>query len=123
MKMNAINQKEAHTKVTKGLLDMIVLQYLNKEDMHGYQLISSIRKGFGIYFGPSTIYPLLGQLEKKGHVKSSWNMNSERPRKVYTLTTEGKNLLKVAEDALAMIVQKISPEITFKVQTPALVIA
>jgi DNA-binding PadR family transcriptional regulator len=121
--MNKINQKEAHTKVTKGLLDMIVLQYLNKEDMHGYQLIASIRKGFGIYFGPSTIYPLLGQLEKKGHVQSSWNMNSERPRKVYKLTAQGKNLLKVAEDALAMIVQKISPEITCKVHTPELVIA
>ena len=121
--MNAINQKEAHTKVTKGLLDMIILQYLNKEDMHGYQLIASIRKGFGIYFGPSTIYPLLGQLEKKGHVKSSWNMNSERPRKVYTLTADGKNLLEAAENALAMIVQKINTENTCRVQTPAIVIA
>ncbi len=48
---------------------MIILQFLNAEPMHGYQVISKIRKNFGIYFGPSTIYPLLGTLEKKGYVE------------------------------------------------------
>ena len=52
--MNTNNQKEAQTKLTKGLLDMIILQYLEHESMHGYQLITKIRKGFGINFGPST---------------------------------------------------------------------
>ena len=109
--MNAINQKNAQTKLTKGLLDMIILQYLEKESMHGYQLIASIRKGFGIYFGPSTIYPLLGYLEKKGYVHGIWNMDTERPRKVYSLTEQGRSLLKTAEDSLVLICQKISPEI------------
>jgi len=90
--MNIKYQKETQTKLTKGLLDMIILQYLEHESMHGYQLITKIRKGFGVNFGPSTIYPLLGLLEKKGYVKSVWNMDSERPRKVYTLTTEGKDV-------------------------------
>ncbi len=31
-------------------------------------------KTYGVYFGPSTIYPLLALLEKKGYVKSVWNM-------------------------------------------------
>jgi hypothetical protein len=35
------------------------------QPMHGYQIITKIRKTFGVYFGPSTIYPLLGALEKK----------------------------------------------------------
>jgi DNA-binding PadR family transcriptional regulator len=55
--MNNNYQKETQTKLTKGLLDMIILQYLDKESMHGYQLITKIRKGFGVYFGPSTVYP------------------------------------------------------------------
>ena len=59
------NQKQIQTKLTKGLLDMIILQYLEKESMHGYQVISKIRKGFGVYFGTITIYPLLVTLEKK----------------------------------------------------------
>jgi DNA-binding PadR family transcriptional regulator len=75
--------------------------------MHGYQIITKIRKTFGVYFGPSTIYPLLGTLEKKGYVKSEWNMNNERPRKVYKLTNEGQSLLNFTEDSLNLICRKI----------------
>ena len=105
--MNTNNQKEAQTKLTKGLLDMIILQYLENESMHGYQLIIKIRKGFGINFGPSTVYPLLGLLEKKGYVNSVWNMDSERPRKVYTLTNDGKDVLSFTESSLNLICKNL----------------
>jgi DNA-binding PadR family transcriptional regulator len=121
--MNAKTQKEAQTKLAKGLLEMIILQHLEKEGMHGYQVITSIRKDYGVYFGPSTIYPLLGLLEKKGAVQSVWNMNFERPRKVYTLTEQGRSLLNLTENSLMMICQKISPEITSKVQKSTLIIS
>jgi DNA-binding PadR family transcriptional regulator len=107
-KMNINNKKQTQTKLTKGLLDMIILQYLENESMHGYQLITTIRKGFGVSFGPSTVYPLLGLLEKKGYVKSVWNMDSERPRKVYTLTTEGKDVLNFTENSLNMICKNMA---------------
>ena len=101
-------QKEVQTKLMKGLLDLIVLQFLNTQPMHGYQIITKIRKNFGVYFGPSTIYPLLTTLEKKGFVNSEWNMKTERPRKVYKLTTEGHNLLNFTENSLNFICKKIS---------------
>jgi DNA-binding PadR family transcriptional regulator len=101
------NTKEVQIKLMKGLLDLIVLQFLSAQPMHGYQIITKIRKTFGVYFGPSTIYPLLGALEKKGYVKSEWNMNNERPRKVYKLTNEGQNLLNFTEDSLNLICRKI----------------
>jgi PadR family transcriptional regulator, regulatory protein PadR len=104
----ANTQKEVSTKLMKGLLDLIILQFLNTEPMHGYQVITKIRKNFGVYFGPSTIYPLLGTLEKKGYVDSHWNMNFERPRKVYSLTTEGHNMLNFSEDSLNLICKKIA---------------
>ena len=102
------NQKEVQVKLMKGLLDLIVLQFLSTQPMHGYQIIIRIRKSFGVYFGPSTIYPLLGALEKKGFVHSEWNMSSERPRKVYKLTNEGQSLLNFTEDSLNLICRKIS---------------
>lgn len=107
-------QKEVQVKLTKGLLDMIVLQFLNEQPMHGYQIISKIRKSFGVYFGPSTIYPLLSSLEKKGHVSSDWNMTSERPRKVYKLTSEGQELLNFTENSLHLIVRTIGTSGTSK---------
>ena len=101
-------QKEVQTKLTKGLLDLIVLQFLDSEPMHGYQIITKIRRGFGVYFGPSTVYPLLAALEKKGHVESKWNMKSERPRKVYELTSQGRSLLSFTENSLSLICKKMS---------------
>jgi PadR family transcriptional regulator PadR len=101
-------QKEVQAKLAKGLLDLIILQFLNSQPMHGYQVITKIRKTFGVYFGPSTIYPLLATLEKKGFVNSQWNMNNERPRKIYKLTTEGQNILNFTENSLNLICRKIS---------------
>ncbi len=76
--------------------------------MHGYQIITKIRKNFGVYFGPSTVYPLLSTLEKKGFVKSEWNMNAERPRKIYSLTSNGQNMLNFTADSLNLICRKIA---------------
>ncbi|MEM3055101.1 MAG: PadR family transcriptional regulator [Candidatus Bathyarchaeia archaeon] len=104
-KMN--NSKEVQVKLMKGLLDLIVLQFLSTSPMHGYQIITRIRKTFGVYFGPSTIYPLLNALEKSGYVKSEWDMNNDRPRKVYRLTAEGQSLLDFTEDSLNLICKKI----------------
>jgi len=101
------NSKEVQVKLMKGLLDLIVLQFLNTKPMHGYKIITRIRKSFGVYFGPSTIYPLLNTLETKGYVKSEWDMQNDRPRKVYKLTTEGRNLLNFTEDSLNFICRKI----------------
>ncbi len=96
-------QKEIQTKLAKGLLDMIALQIIDQQPMHGYQVITKIRKTFGIYFGPSTVYPLLANLEKKGYLKSEWNMTSEKPRKVFTITTVGQTMLKFTENSLGLI--------------------
>jgi DNA-binding PadR family transcriptional regulator len=101
-------QKETQTKLTKGLLDMIILQYIEQEPMHGYQLITKIRKNFGVYFGPSTVYPLLGLLEKKGYVTSTWNMDAERPRKVYQLSNDGKSMLNFTETSLNAICRNLT---------------
>ena len=113
-------QKQVQAKLAKGLLDLIVLQYLNAQPMHGYQIITKIRKSFGVYFGPSTIYPLLATLEKKGHIISEWNMKNERPRKVYNLTNEGHNLLNFTENSLNLLCQKIGANGTPKMNAEAI---
>ena len=101
-------QKEVQTKLAKGLLDLIILQFLKSQPMHGYEVITKIRKNFGIYFGPSTIYPLLTSLEKKKYIASQWDMSSERPRKVYRLTNDGNSMLNFTENSMNLICQKIS---------------
>ncbi len=100
--------REVQAKLMRGLLDLVILQFLNSKPMHGYSIITSIRRNFGVYFGPSTIYPLLGTLEEKGYIKSQWDLKNDRPRKVYSLTHEGGSLLNGSEQSLNSICRKLS---------------
>jgi PadR family transcriptional regulator PadR len=100
--------REVQIKLMRGLLDLVILQLLKVKPMHGYSIITSIRKNFGVYFGPSTIYPLLGILEEKGYIKSQWDLNNDRPRKVYHLTHEGDNLLNGTEESLNHICRRLA---------------
>jgi len=96
-------KREVQTKLAKGLLDLIVLQIIDAQPTHGYQVITSVRKTFGVYFGPSTIYPLLTCLEKKGQVTGRWSMQGDKPRKIYEITSQGKSVLNFTENSLNLI--------------------
>ena len=100
--------KKAETKLVRGLLDLVVLGLLKENSIHGYGIITSIRRNFGVYFGPSTVYPLLGDLETKGYIKSEWDITHDRPRKVYSLTTEGHSLLNGTEESLYQICNRLN---------------
>ena len=95
-------------KLMRGLLDLVVLQFLRAHPMHGYQIISSLRKNFGVYFGPSTIYPLLSLMEENGYIKSHWDLENDRPRKVYGITPQGAELLNCTEESLCHIYRKLA---------------
>jgi DNA-binding PadR family transcriptional regulator len=92
----------------RGLLDLVVMQFLRAHPMHGYQIITSLRKQFGVYFGPSTIYPLLSLMEENGYIKSHWDLENDRPRKVYGITPQGTELLGCTEDSLSHIYRKLA---------------
>lgn len=81
----------------KGVLDMLVLSLLRKEEMYGYQIIHELkvksRERFLLKDG--TLYPILYRLEDDGLVKSVWQEAKGKgvPRKYYAITKEGKNTL------------------------------
>jgi PadR family transcriptional regulator PadR len=109
-KKMSITHKNIQTKLTKGLLDLIILQLLDNHPMHGYEVIRTIRKSFGVTFGASTIYPLLGTMEKKKYINCQWQLNGERPKKVYALTTDGKCLLDYTAGSLRAICRTITTD-------------
>jgi DNA-binding PadR family transcriptional regulator len=99
--------REVQIKLMRGLLDLVVMQFLKAQPMHGYRIIANLRKQFGVYFGPSTIYPLLSVMEEDGYIKSQWDLENDRPRKVYSITHEGEELLNCTEDSLSRIYRKL----------------
>ena len=79
----------------RGSLTPMILSELKEGPKHGYGIINCFRKKTGVYYGPSTIYPLLIELEGRKLVKSNWDFSCKtgRPQKVYTLTKEGEEFL------------------------------
>ena len=100
--------REVQVKLMRGLLDLVVLQFLKAQPMHGYQIIASLRKQFGVYFGPSTIYPMLAMMEESGYIKSHWDLENDRPRKVYSITEQGSDMLGCTEESLSLIYRKLA---------------
>lgn len=100
---------KVNEKLLKGVLDIVVLRLINEHgSIHGYRVIKTIRQRYGIYFSASTIYPLLGQLEAKGYVKSEWVMpQTNRPIKTYTLTVKGKTEMETSQKELKVIVMPL----------------
>jgi len=95
-----------NAKLLRSVLDIVVLRLINEYgSIHGYQIIKTIRQRYSVYFSASTIYPLLAQLKAKGYVKSEWGMAqaTNKPIKVYTLTTKGKTMMESSQTELKVI--------------------
>ena len=100
-----MRQGEIATKFLNGMMDTLLLQMLNDEPMHGYELRKKIRKEYGVYFGISTVYRLLYDFEASGLIKGEWTNEKKRPRKIYSLTASGQKRLDFNEASLRMLCQ------------------
>ncbi|MDO4168978.1 MAG: PadR family transcriptional regulator [Lachnospiraceae bacterium] len=85
----------------KGLLDMLVLKLLEKEEKYGYQIISELREKSDGRFSlkEGTLYPILYRLEDNELIKSKWSevVGKKVPRKYYVITEKGKKQVKELE--------------------------
>ena len=79
----------------KGHLDGLLLASLEAGPRHGYAIMEVLRAGSAGQFDlpTGTIYPALRRLERAGLVQGSWAEASGRRRRVYQLTTAGRQAL------------------------------
>ena len=83
-----------NTQFKKGVLELIVLLVISKEDKYGYQLVSEVGRIMDVNEG--TIYPLLKRLTKERYCETYLEQSAEGPaRKYYKITTAGKIYLDV----------------------------
>lgn len=81
------------SQLKKGVLEMLVLQLLCRQQAHGYQLLGSIRQQSEGYLQlkEGTLYPILYRLEDEGLIRSQWSAEGRAaPKKVYTATEAGR---------------------------------
>jgi PadR family transcriptional regulator, regulatory protein PadR len=91
----------------KAVAEEICLKKIAETPTWGYDLIEHIRKVHGVYLGPSTIYPILIRMEKYGFISSHWDVNSSKPRKIYTITQDGLRELNYSGKTLCELVLKV----------------
>ncbi len=74
-------------------LRAVLLGFLTRGDLTGYELKGAMDESVGFFFGASygSIYPTLKSLEEEGLVRSTLVVQTDRPnKKVYSLTPEGR---------------------------------
>ena len=77
----------------RGAAQLAVLTLLDRREMYGYELVQALESGSGglLSMGQSTVYPLLYNLEGRGHVRAAWRESpSGRRRKYYRATPAGR---------------------------------
>jgi DNA-binding MarR family transcriptional regulator len=77
---------------------------LYEKPIHGYGIMRSTKKRIGKNISPSLVYPFLHQLEQKGLVQSSLEPVGRKPKKIYELTEEGRQLATILFKRLASLV-------------------
>ena len=92
---------------TRGAAPLAVLTLLERNEMYGYELVEALERGSGglLALGQSTIYPLLYNLEGKGHVEAVWRSSPNgRRRKYYRATPAGVKWLEGQRSQWATLV-------------------
>jgi PadR family transcriptional regulator PadR len=99
-----------YTLLDVRLVEPALLAFLNKGSLHGYGLLEKLESIGLSSINPSVIYRILRDYEDLGLVISDWDNEKTQgpPRRVYTITEDGKSALERAESALHETVERIN---------------
>ena len=106
-------------ELLQGTLDMLVLQALLREPMHGYAIAQMIRNRSGEVLTVETgsLYPALRRLERQKWVKSEWRLTDSKQRaKFYQLTALGRKQLTADRQRWLQLVRAIGSVMEPEVQ-------
>ncbi|HTS66119.1 MAG TPA: PadR family transcriptional regulator [Candidatus Acidoferrales bacterium] len=95
----------------KGSAELLVLSLLESQPRHGYDIskLIEMRSGGALRFHVTSLYPLLHRLEHEGMIEGRWVEKAEqRRRRYYSLTREGKAVLRSKQKSWRDFVDAIS---------------
>ena len=94
----------------QGMLDMLILRTLQWGPQHGHGIGQAIRSQSDdlLRIETGSLYPALHRLEKRGWLKSEWDVSEANQRaKYYRLTPLGKTQLLRERDRWSQMVDAI----------------
>jgi PadR family transcriptional regulator PadR len=106
-------------ELLQATLDMLVLQALQREPMHGCAIAQIIRNRTGEVLTVETgsLYPALHRLERQKWVRSEWKLTESKQRaRYYQLTALGKKQLTTDHQCWLQLVRAIGAVMEPEVQ-------
>jgi len=79
-------------ELRRGVLILAVLSQLRREHF-GYSLRKVLAES-GLEIDEGTLYPLIRRLENQGLLTSEWRVESNRKKRFYRLSSDGRKALK-----------------------------
>ena len=85
------------TDLLQGTLELLILNTLAREPMHGYGIVQRIHEAAEdlLKVEDGSLYPALYRMEERGLIKSEWGVSENNRRaKFYKLTRTGQRKLE-----------------------------
>jgi PadR family transcriptional regulator, regulatory protein PadR len=95
-------------QLKKGSTELLVLSLVERRARHGYEIgkLIETRSRGALRFNVASLYPLLYRLEGRGLLEGRWvEKPSQRRRRYYRLTAEGRKMLRVQRTTWASFVE------------------
>src|ERR1700684_3537642 len=90
-------KKSEQRDLFRGALEMMILQSLQREPMHGYALVQHIKQRSNelLQIEEGSLYPTLQRLLREGLLKAEWEISvTNRRVRTYRITPAGKKHLE-----------------------------
>lgn len=96
------------SQMRKGLLEYCILCIISRDEAYASDILESL-KGAQLVVVEGTVYPLLTRMKNEGLLSYRWQESTGGPpRKYYTLTEEGRQLLSQLDAEWQSICQAIN---------------
>ncbi|KKS29114.1 MAG: Transcriptional regulator, PadR family [Parcubacteria group bacterium GW2011_GWA2_43_11] len=90
--------ENSKSQLRKGFLEFSVLLIIGTQPTYAVDILKQLKKA-NLLVVEGTLYPLLSRLKSQGIVSYSWEESKNGPpRKMYSITTDGKTFLSVLEE-------------------------
>ena len=103
-----MNTDNVRAQMRKGVLEYCILCILRKGYSYVSPMISQLKQAQMIVV-EGTLYPLLTRLKNQGYLSYRWEESpSGPPRKYYSLTERGKEVLLMMDESWGEIVKTVN---------------
>lgn len=94
-------------QMRKGVLEFCILSILSKNDAYATDILNKLKESELIVV-EGTLYPLLSRQKNAGLLSYRWEESTQGPpRKYYTITEKGKEVLKELDAAWKNLIDAV----------------